>query len=131
MTDREYFYKLLTLRDETAPITRDGTVPLNAVNGYEYMISVFPEPLRTPAFHVTKYGQWEVVLSIRGWKVLRTMNKKFKAGRRIPPALEKRIKAYLAVEMGDTGKTKWEWLLMAWDQENPGRELGEKVGMPE
>jgi len=127
MTDQEYFYKLLTLRDDTHPITRhDG--------GLNSLVSIFPEPLKVPCFHFTMKGRWEVVLSIREWKVLRTQNKKFKAGERLPRALENKIKSSLNVEMGDTGMTKWEWLLGAWDMENPGKCLKkehEEYKMPE
>lgn len=116
MTDQEYFYKCLTLRDDTAPITRhDG--------GKNYLISVFPDPLKVPCFHLTRKGSWEVVLSITDWTVLRTMNKRFTVGKRLPRALEKEIISYLAEEMHSTKISKWAWLVRAWDMENPGRTL--------
>ncbi|MBF0474175.1 MAG: hypothetical protein HQK91_13895 [Nitrospirae bacterium] len=95
--------------------------PLNemATVGYfdnKYQISIYPEPLGNPSFHL-RCKEWEVVLKINDFTVLEVTSP-FNKGTKLPNRIMKKLMQFLNSKH-ELGTTNWKFLLATWNSNNP------------
>ena len=99
---------------------------ISSDNGY--LIYIYPEPYGNPSFHVKFKNEWEVVLQIKDFVILETKFGKYAKGTRLPKWIEKDIKLILNKFQGKV--TKWEFMLMTWNSNNPNYQVDLTTSIP-
>ena len=97
-------------------------------NGYK--ITIFPEPLGNPSFHLYYKNEWEVVLTIKDFTILEVKTKLsiFKKNGQLPNYIKKDLLEILNHLHGKL--TTWEFLVLTWNVNNPNYEIDLNTEIP-
>lgn len=117
---KDYFTSIELLNEEAATVARDDI-------GYQFMI--YPEPLGNPSFHVKYKNEWEVVLSLKNFKILESKFGKFHKGTNLPNKIMNKIYEVLK-EKNSLDVLVWHFMRYSWNINNPKYQIEVKKEIP-